>query len=119
MGTRRTAAEQSALPEAGNDAKRTISVARRGTRFSRLKVKYPECALGRPLRLHYDVNLARELLSQTAELPSRKRDLLALLTEYRRALAALAAEPGARGSATMDNRSPQPDQRYRSAGSCR
>jgi hypothetical protein len=43
------------------------------------------------------------LLSRTAEVPSSKRDLLAVLTEYRRALVALAAEPGARGSATLDN----------------
>jgi hypothetical protein len=87
-------AGQSALAEAGNDGKRTISVTRRGMRFSRLKVEYPECVLNGPPRLHYDVGLARELLSRTAELPSSKRDLLAVLTEYRRALVALAVEPG-------------------------
>jgi hypothetical protein len=97
------AAERSTLPEAGNDARRTISVARRGTRFSRLKVEYPERDLSGPSRLQYDVALARELLSRTAELPSSKRGLLAVLTEYRHALAALAAEPGARGPATLDN----------------
>jgi hypothetical protein len=88
---------------AGNDARRTISVARRGTRFSRLKVEYPECVLNGTPRLQYDVDLARELLSRTAELSSSKRGLLAVLTEYRHALAALAAEPSARGSATLDN----------------
>jgi hypothetical protein len=103
MGTRRTAAEQSTLPEAGNDARRTISVARRGTRFSRLKVEYPERVLNGPPRLQYDVALARELLSRTAERPSNKRGLLAVLTEYRHALAALAAEPSAGGSTTLDN----------------
>jgi hypothetical protein len=92
METRRAAVEQSALPEAGNDARRTISVARRGTRFSRLKVEYPECVLNGPPCLQYDVALARELLARTAELPSSKRDLMAVLTEYRHALAALAAE---------------------------
>ena len=81
METRQAAAEQSALPEAGNDARRTISVARRGTRFPRLKVEYPERVLNGPPRLHYDVALARELLSRTAELPSSKRGLLAVLTE--------------------------------------
>ena len=96
-------AGQSALPEAGSDARRTISVARRGTRFSRLKVEYPERVLNGPLRLHYDLALARELLSRTAELPSSKRGLLAVLTEYRHALAALAVEPGAGGSATLEN----------------
>jgi hypothetical protein len=101
MRTRR--AGQPALPEAGNDARRTISVTRRGTPFSRLRVEYPECVLnGRP-RLHYDVALARELLSRTGELPSRKRDLLAVLTEYRRALVALAVEPGMGGSTAVDN----------------
>jgi hypothetical protein len=103
METRPAAEEQSARPEAGNDARRTISVARRGTRFSRLKVEYPECVLDGPLRLQYDADLARELLSRTAELPSSKCGLLAVLTEYRRALAALAAEPSARGSATLDD----------------
>src|ERR1039457_301962 len=103
METRQAAAGQSALPEAGDDGRRTISVARRGTRFFRLRVEDPGCVLDRPSRLHYDVDLARELLSRTAELPSSKRGLLAVLTEYRYALAALAAEPGARASATLDN----------------
>ena len=96
-------AGQSALPEAGSGARRTISVARRGTRFSRLKVEYPECVLNGPPRLQYDVALARELLCRTAELPSSKRGLLAVLTEYRRALVALAAEPSAGGSAALDD----------------
>jgi hypothetical protein len=103
MEIRRAAVEQSALPEAGNDARRTISVARRGTRFSRLKVEYPERILNGPSRLQYDVDLARELLSRTAELPSSKCGLLAVLTEYRRALAALAVEPGTKRSATLAN----------------
>lgn len=90
-----TQAGQAALPEAGDDARRTISVVRRRTRFTRLKVEYPECVPNGPPRLHYDVSLARELLSRTAELPGSKRGLLAVLTEYRHALAALAAEPGA------------------------
>jgi len=41
----------------------------------------------------YDAALARELLSRTAELPSSKGGLLAVLTEYRHALAALTADP--------------------------
>ena len=103
MKTRRAAAGQSAVPEVGNDVRRTISVARRRKRFSRLQVEYPDRVLGGPLRLQYDVALARELLSRTAELPSSKRGLLGVLTEYRRARVALAAEPGAQGSATLDN----------------
>jgi|ERR1039457_1759829 hypothetical protein len=101
MGTRQ--AGQPALPEGSNDARQTISVVRRGTHFSRLKVEYPECALNGPPHLHYDVVLAQELLSRTVEVPSRKRDLLALLTEYRHALVALAVKPGTRGSAPLDN----------------
>ena|ERR1035438_588746 len=103
METRRTAAEQSAVPKAGSDVRRTISVARPRKRFSRLQVEYPDRVPGGSLRLQYDVALARELLSRTAELPSSKRDLLAVLTEYRRALVALAVEPGTGGSATLDN----------------
>jgi len=37
-------------------------------------------------------SLARELLSRTGEIPSSRRGLLAILTEYRHALSALAAE---------------------------
>jgi hypothetical protein len=42
MNTKRTAAEQSAVPDAGSDVRRTIAVARARTRFSRLKVEYPD-----------------------------------------------------------------------------
>lgn len=101
METRRSG--QSAFPEATSDAGRTISVARRRTRLPRLKAEYPKCVLNGPPRPQYDLALARELLSRTAELPSTKRGLLAVLTEYRHALAALAADPGARGSATPNN----------------
>jgi hypothetical protein len=94
---------QPALPEAGNNGGRTISVAGRGTRFSRLKADYPERGLNSPPRLHYDAALARELLSRTGELPSSKGDLLAVLIEYRRALVALLSSPGAHESATVDN----------------
>jgi hypothetical protein len=37
---------------------------------------------------------ARELLGRTAELPNSKRELLAVLTEYRAALFALACKDG-------------------------
>lgn len=37
---------------------------------------------------------ARDLLARTAELPRRKRQLLAVLREYRTALHALASQPG-------------------------
>jgi hypothetical protein len=104
MVTRRTAAEQSAVSEADSDVRRTISVARRRTRFPRLKVEYPDRVLDGSPGPQYDVALARELLSRTAELPGSKRDLLAVLTEYRHALAALAAEPGVGGSVAEDNR---------------
>ncbi len=102
MRTRR--AGQPAPSEAGNDARQTISVTRRRTRFPRLTVEYPQRVGNGSPRLHYDAALARELLSRTAELPSSKRDLLAVLTEYRHALAALAAEPDERESPTLDNR---------------
>lgn len=41
---------------------------------------------------HLLVAAARELLGRTAELPGSKRGLLAVLSEYRTALFALAAE---------------------------
>lgn len=68
---------------------RTIAVtARDRSRFSRLKVHYPD----NPDHLQYDTALARELLARTAELPDTKRGLIAVLTEYRHALQALTAE---------------------------
>jgi hypothetical protein len=67
-----TQAGQSALPEAGNDARRTISVVRRRTRFTRLKVEYPECVLNGPPRLHYDVSLVVAPVSSSGvRLPGR------------------------------------------------
>ena len=104
MKIRRAAAEQSAPPEAGNDARRTISVVRRRTRLPRLRVEYPERDRNGPPRIHYEVALARELLSRTAELPGSKRGLLAVLTKYRHALAAFAAGPHYEVSAVRGGR---------------
>ena len=74
---------------------RTIAVLTRGrSRFSRLRVRYPDgrtCGGGRTA---YDAATARELLASTGELPASRRDLVAVLTEYRHALFALAGEPG-------------------------
>ena len=99
-----TPTEQPALSEASTDGGgRTISVARRRARIPRIKIEYSECVVNGTPRLDYDAALARELLARTVELPSRERDLLAVLTEYRHALVALAVEPDARGSATLDD----------------
>jgi len=65
--------------------RRTIAVAARGrSRLSRLRVRYPD----RDEYRRYDADLARELLARTGELPGSKRELIALLAEYRKALAA-------------------------------
>jgi hypothetical protein len=40
----------------------------------------------------FDVNAARELLARTAELPGTKRELLAVLNEYRAAVYAVATQ---------------------------
>jgi hypothetical protein len=53
-----------------------------------LSVRYPEHFPADRL----PVAAARELLARTAELPSSKRDLLNVLTEYRNILFALAVE---------------------------
>jgi hypothetical protein len=74
-------------------AARTISVrASRKWCLSRLRAEYPACAASGGQRPPYDVALARELLSRAGEIPFSKRDMLAVLAEYRRALSALAAE---------------------------
>lgn len=63
--------------------RRTIAVtARTRSRFSRLRMRYPDHAQHR----RYDAALARELLATTGELPDSKRGLLAVLAEYRTAL---------------------------------
>ena len=70
---------------------RTIRVVARGRgRLSRLRLVYPD----RNQRLTYDAARARELLMWTAELPSRKRELLDMLIEHRHALHDLAVDPG-------------------------
>ena len=71
----------------------TITVRTRGHGgLSRLRLVYPD-TVERPA---YDVALARQLLSNTAELPSSKHALLVMLTEYRHALTDLAYGPGSR-----------------------
>ncbi len=71
---------------------RTIAVTTRcRSRFAWLKVRYPDAAQ----HPRYSTELARELLARTAELPDTKRGLIIVLTEYRHALAALIATPGA------------------------
>jgi hypothetical protein len=75
-------------------------------RFSRLTLDYPPGAPQPPRGLRrwrrvpdpglsprYDSDLAAELLRSTGDLPASKRDLIAILTEYRRALHALITQP--------------------------
>lgn len=80
---------------------RTVAVtARSRSRFARLRLRYPghrRSRLVRPAAQHasrgdypcYDADLSMELLRRTAELPDSKRDLIALLAEYRHALCAV------------------------------
>lgn len=49
----------------------------------------------------YDAALARELLASTGELPSSKRALIVMLTEYRHALADLASRLAASSPAQI------------------
>jgi len=70
-----------------DDTRRTIAVTARGRR-RRLRVTYP----GQATQRAYDTARARELLASTTELPATRNGLIAVLTEYRRALADLAAE---------------------------
>ncbi len=70
---------------------RTIAVTARGQGlFARLRLTYPDTELDRP----YDAALARELLASTCDLPAGKRALIAMLIEYRHALADLTTSPG-------------------------
>ena len=83
---------------------RTVAVAARSrSRFSRLRLRYPDRQRprlvpfsGRYARAaehpRYDAELSMELLRRTGELPGSKRDLVALLTEYRLALHAVASQ---------------------------
>jgi hypothetical protein len=82
------------MPDITDSAARTIAVKATGRwRLRRLRVEYPAQAVSAIQRPPYDATLARELLSRTCEIPSTRRGLLAVLTEYRHALSALAAEP--------------------------
>lgn len=75
---------------------RTVAVAARSrSRFARLKLRYPGSRrsafrhVGDPC---FNAELSIELLERTGELPGSKRDLVALLREYRHALYALATQ---------------------------
>lgn len=82
--------------------RRTIAVtARARSRFSRLRVRYPD----RAPHPRYDAALARELLADTGEIPDTKRGLVAVLTEYRTALHDLTAMPGQIGQTSVIPRS--------------
>jgi hypothetical protein len=84
------------LPEPAHGGRRTISVAaRRLSRFSPLRVELPEWVIQGTPRPKYDADLAWELLARTAEFPSSRTGMLAVLHEYRYALHdVLAAGPG-------------------------
>lgn len=67
----------------------TVAVTCGPGRFSRLRLAYPD----QTGHLRYNPARARQLLARTRELPSTKRDLVALLAEYRHALHDLTAQP--------------------------
>lgn len=88
------------MPDFTDATARTIAVRARGIgRLRRLKVEYPALDVSDRQRSHYDAALARELLIRTGEIPFSRRGLLAVLTEYRRALTSLAVEPAKTGDA--------------------
>ena len=82
----------------------TVAVtARSRSRFARLRLRYPARQRSRFVPFSgryaraaqhpcYNAELSMELLRRTGELPDSKRDLVALLTEYRRALHAVASQ---------------------------
>jgi hypothetical protein len=110
METRLAAARQSKLPEPAHGVRRTISVAaRRVSRFSPLRVEFPAWVIQGTPRPEYDADLARELLSRTAEFPRSRSGMLAVLHEYRYALhEVLAAGPGHTEQADMQSAACRP-----------
>ncbi len=84
--------QRNLMPDITHGAAQTIAVKARGRWRRRLGVEYPACVVSGGQRPPYGAALARELLSRTGEIPSSRRGLLAILTEYRHALSALAAE---------------------------
>lgn len=77
---------------------RTIVVTYRSrSRLARLRLRHPATAQPGRNRLParhpaYDADTAMELIANTCELPTTKRDLLIVLAHYRHALHALAAQ---------------------------
>ena len=67
-----------------------------GSRRDRLRAPYPDA----PEDLAYDEDLAIELIAATGELPTRKRELIVVLTHYRRAIYDLATQARARRPAS-------------------
>ncbi len=76
------------------NAETIAATARRADRRSRIRLSNS----GQADHPSYDAALARELLARTCELPASKPALVAMLTEYRRALHDLAV-----GSITRDD----------------
>ena len=72
----------------------TIGVySRRISRFSKLRVHYPDWVIRNDPPPSYDVHLARELLGRTCEIPDHdQRGLIMINAEYRHALIALIDE---------------------------
>lgn len=96
---------QSLAAEPEQQAAPALTVtARSRSRFARLRLRHPDSRLGswrtqigapypdRTAHPQYNAALAVKLIAGTSELPARKHDLIVLLTEYRHALHALAAQ---------------------------
>jgi hypothetical protein len=80
----------------------TLAVAATGHgRLSRLRLIHPDADTAPA----YDAGLARQLLEGTTELPSGRRALVTLLTEYRRALSDLVRSDETSGSPGQPDRS--------------
>ena len=84
------------LPQPGRPRRTICSCARRMSRFSRVKIRYPDWAVNGAPRPVYDYDLACELLERTGEFPDDPSGLLILASEYRYALKALVRAERAR-----------------------
>jgi hypothetical protein len=89
------------LPQPAHPRRTICTSAMRMSRFYRVKIRYPDWVLtGTPPPI-YDLDLARELLERTSELPDDPGGMVILNSELRYALGALvrAASAGSPESA--------------------
>lgn len=79
------------LPQPARPRRTICATARRISRFSRVRIRYPDWVLRGDPPPAYDLVMAAELLAGSGEFPDDRDALFILLTEYRYALEALVA----------------------------